>query len=66
MQKAVAEGLGVGIVNEGEMGRDSWLYKLAVRDTFLTVGENAACLADGKEQSTVSAFMELAVETATL
>ena len=66
IQEAVAEGLGVGIVNEREMGRDSRLHKLAVRDAFLTVVEYAACLADNKENSTVSAFMELALETAKL
>ena len=55
-----------GIVNEGEMGRDSRLHKLAVHDAFLTVIEYVACWADNKENSTVSAFMELTVESAKL
>ncbi len=55
-----------GIVNEGEMGRDSRLHKLAVHDAFLPVIEYVACLADNKENSTVSAFMELTLESAEL
>lgn len=64
IQEAVAEALGVGLVNEGKMGCDKRLYKLAVRDAFQAVVEYAACLADSKENSTVSAFLELVLKTA--
>lgn len=62
IREAVAEGLGVSIVGEGELGRDDRLHKLSVRDANLNVVEFAACLNDRKLIPEVSAFMELAKE----
>ncbi|MGI9481101.1 MAG: LysR substrate-binding domain-containing protein [Hyphomicrobiales bacterium] len=62
IREAVAEGLGVSIVGEGELGHDDRLHKLSVRDANLNVVEFAACLHERKSIPEVSAFMELAKE----
>jgi aminoethylphosphonate catabolism LysR family transcriptional regulator len=63
IREAVAEGLGIGIVSEGEIGRDDRLHMLVVRDVALNVVEYAACLEERKTIPEVAAFLELAVES---
>lgn len=66
IREAVAEGLGIGIVNEAEIGRDQRLHKLLIRETPLQVMEYAACLEARRDTPEVAAFMDLARETAKL
>ncbi len=63
IREAVAEGLGIGIVSEGEIGRDDRLHTLMVRDAALNVVEYAACLEERKTIPEVAAFLNLAKET---
>ena len=64
IREAAAEGLGVGVVNEAEVGRDDRLHKLDIRDAAITVTEYAACLIDRRQAPEVAAFLDLAEEMA--
>lgn len=46
VREAVAAGLGIGIVSEGELGVDPRLHAIAIRESGLEVTEYAACLAE--------------------
>jgi aminoethylphosphonate catabolism LysR family transcriptional regulator len=62
VREAVAAGLGVGVVNESELGRDDRLHPLAIRDARLEVLETAACLAERRSDPVVDAFFALVEE----
>ena len=66
IREAVAAGLGIGVVNAAELGRDDRLHVLDVRDAQLNVTEYAACLKDRKDAPEVAAFLEMAAEAAKL
>ena len=66
IREAVAEGLGIGIVNQAEVGRDERLHKLDLRDATITVTEYAACLKERARAPEVAAFLDLAGEMAKL
>lgn len=64
IREAVAEGLGIGLVSEGEFGRDDRLSKVTVRDAALRVIEFVACLKNRRTIPEVAAFLEMAKESA--
>lgn len=64
VREAVAAGLGIGVVNEGEFGHDARLHQLPVRDAKLQVVEYAVCLREKRQDPVVQAFFELIAETA--
>ena len=64
IREAAAEGLGIGVVNEAEVGRDDRLHKLDIRDAAITVTEYAACLIERRQAPEVAAFLDLAKEMA--
>ena len=64
VREAVAAGLGVGVVSEGELGHDDRLHPLPVRDASLRVVEYAACLGQRRDRPVVRAFLELVAEQA--
>jgi len=66
VREAVAAGLGIGVVSEGELGNDDRLHQLPVRDHKLEVMEYAACLPERAAVPVVKAFFELADEMAQL
>lgn len=59
IREGVAEGLGIGVISEGELGHDERLHTLNVRDAALNVVEYAACLHKQKTAPEVSAFLEM-------
>ena len=62
IREAVAVGLGIGIVSEGEFGNDQRLRKLAVSDRRLEVVEYLVCRASHRANPAVAAFLALAGE----
>lgn len=58
VREAVAAGLGVGIVFEGEFGADSRLYALRLRDVRLRAMEYVVCLRDRSAERGLRAFFE--------
>ena len=63
VREAVAAGLGIGIVSEGELGVDPRLHAVAIREAGLEVTEYAACLAERRSVRVVAAFFDLLEET---
>jgi len=59
VREAVAAGLGIGIVSEGELGVDPRLHALSIREAGLEVTEYAACLVERQSVRVVAAFFEL-------
>ena len=59
VREAVAAGLGIGIVSEGELGVDPRLHAIAIRESGLEVTEYAACLAERQSVRVVAAFFDL-------
>ena len=65
VSEAVASGLGVGVVFESELGRDSRFHALTLRGAKLEAVEYAACLEDRRPVRVVRAFFDLVRETHT-
>lgn len=65
VREAVAAGLGIGIVSEGELGVDPRLHAVRIREAGLEVTEYAACLAERRSVRVVAAFFDLLEETKT-
>ena len=65
VREAVASGLGVGVVFESELSRDSRLHALTLRGAKLEAVEYAACLDDRRPVRVVRAFFDLVRETHT-
>jgi aminoethylphosphonate catabolism LysR family transcriptional regulator len=63
VREAVAAGLGIGIVSEGELGVDARLHALNIRESGLEVTEYAACLVERRSVRVVAAFFDLLQET---
>jgi len=64
VREAVAAGLGIGIVSEGELGVDPRLHALGIREAGgLEVTEYAACLVERQSVRVVAAFFGLLKET---
>ncbi len=59
VREAVAVGLGIGVISEGELGHDNRLVALTVKDADLNVTEFLACLKEAQPIPVVQAFMEL-------
>jgi aminoethylphosphonate catabolism LysR family transcriptional regulator len=66
VREAVAAGLGIGIVSEGELGVDPRLHAVGIREAGLEVTEFAACLAERRSVRVVAAFFDLLEETKSL
>jgi len=66
VREAVAEGMGVGIVGECEVGHDSRLHKLMVKAAGLKIVEFAVCRADRKDDMVITAFTAIVKEMAEL
>ncbi len=64
--EAVSAGLGVGVVNEGEIGHDTRLKKLPVAGERLNVTEYAAYLRDTRHSPTLLALLEYIDEVSSL
>ncbi|MEE8188127.1 MAG: LysR substrate-binding domain-containing protein [Kiloniellales bacterium] len=64
VREAAAAGLGIGVVFEGEFGRDPRLHRLALRDVELEAVEYAVCLEERRPVRVVRAFFDLLQETA--
>ncbi len=64
VREAVASGLGIGVVCESEIGHDTRLHKLPVRDTKLPVVEYITCLAESRNDAVVTTFFDIVRETA--
>ena len=64
VREAVAAGLGIGVISEGEFGHDLRLHKLNVSDARLRVVEYAVCRSGEQDGPAIAAFMELVRETA--
>ena len=60
VREAVAAGLGVGVVSEGEFGRDARLSALAIEGAPLENTEYVVCLSERRKLRLVQAFFELA------
>jgi len=63
VREAVAAGLGIGIVSEGELGVDPRLHAITIREAGLEVTEYAACLAERQSVRVVAAFFGLLKES---
>lgn len=59
VREAVAVGLGIGVVFESELGHDSRIHSLSVRDADLNVTEYIACLKETRPVPVVKAFYDL-------
>jgi LysR family transcriptional regulator, low CO2-responsive transcriptional regulator len=59
VREAVAVGMGVGVVFESELGNDSRVHSLTVRDADLKVTEYIACLKETRPVPVVQAFYDL-------
>jgi aminoethylphosphonate catabolism LysR family transcriptional regulator len=59
VREAVAAGLGIGVISEGEFGHDDRLVALEVRDADLNITEYLACLKETRPIPVVQAFFEL-------
>lgn len=62
VREAVAAGMGVGVVSERELGGDTRMHALPVRDATLQVPECVACLGERCQERIVKAFMEVIPE----
>jgi len=60
VREAVAFGMGVGVVSEGEFGHDSRLHKLPIRNVQLGATECLICRKADRELPLVKAFVEMA------
>jgi len=59
VREAVAAGLGVGVVSEGEFGCDNRLHALTVSDARLEDVEFVVCLKDRRSMRVIRAFFDL-------
>ncbi len=59
VREAVAEGMGVGLVSEREIGHDARLHKLAIRGAKLDLLEYAICRSDRKDDPINKAFLQV-------
>lgn len=59
VREAVAAGLGIGVVNDGEFGHDERLTKLTITGTRLSVTQYAACRRDRRLLPAVEALIGL-------
>ncbi len=59
VREAVAAGLGVGVVNEAELGLDERFVALPLQDADITTDEYVVCRADRSERRLVRAFLEM-------
>lgn len=59
VREAVAAGLGVGVVSQGEFGCDSRLHALTVSDARLEDVEFVVCLEERRQMQVIRAFFEL-------
>jgi aminoethylphosphonate catabolism LysR family transcriptional regulator len=59
VREAVAAGLGVGVVNEAELGHDERLVALPLQDGDITTDEYVVCRADRSERRLVRAFLDM-------
>ena len=57
VREAVAAGLGVGFVSAGELGKDSRVVPIALRDLDLKNTESLACLASRRNLRAIRAFL---------
>lgn len=64
VREAVAAGLGIGVVSEGEFGHDDRVHRLPVRDAKLQVTEFVVCLRERALSPVVKALFELAEDLA--
>ena len=62
VREAVAFGMGVGVVNEGEFGHDSRLHKLAIANVQLGANECLICRKVDRKLPLVTKFIEMARE----
>lgn len=62
IREAVAAGLGVGIVNASEVGRDDRLHTLTIRKAKLNLTEYMVCLESQKANPEIAAVFEIASE----
>jgi DNA-binding transcriptional LysR family regulator len=60
VRKAVAAGLGVGVVSEAEFDADPRLKTLPFSDAPLKITESIVCLEDRRRLRMVRAFLEVA------
>lgn len=60
VREAAANGLGVGIINEGEIGQDERLHTLVITKVDLSVTEYVACLDARKSTPEIAALFEIA------
>ena len=58
-REAVAAGLGIGVIAEGEFGHDNRLVALEVKNAELNVTEYLACLKEVRPSAVVQAVFEL-------
>jgi len=61
--EAVAAGLGIGIVNEGEFGHDDRLHKLAIAGERIAVTEYVACRRENRSTPAIAALLDLIAES---
>ncbi len=66
VREAAANGLGVGIINEGEIGQDDRLYTLAIAKADLSLTEYVACLNARKSTPEIAALFEIAAQVRSL
>ena len=58
MREAVALGLGVGIIQAGELTLDNRIQPVLIRDTKLQVIEHLVCLKEAKMVPVIKAFID--------
>lgn len=58
LREAVALGLGVGIIQAGELTLDSRIQPVLIRDTKLQVIEHLVCLKEAKKVPVIKAFID--------
>lgn len=63
VREIVSSGDGVGIVSEGEFGKNPRLTKLQISDAQLTMEEALVCLKERQESRLIRTFMEVARQT---
>ncbi len=66
VREAAANGLGVGIINEGEIGQDDRLHALMIAKADLSVTEYVACLEARKSTPEIAALFEIAEQVRSL
>ncbi len=62
VREAAANGLGVGIINEGEIGQDERLHTLAIGKADVNLTEYVACLEARKASPEIAALFEIAAQ----